>query len=209
VGGVQTNLRYSTIYAPFDGTIGISQVKVGTAVSPGQMILNTVSSDNPMAVDFNIDEKEINRFVQLQQKGTHAKDSIFTIVLPDATIYPYTGQIALLDRAIDPTTGTIKARLVFQNKNNVLRSGMSCNVRVKNNGSMPQILIPYKAVTEQMGEYFVYVLGDSSKVNQRKITLGQRIHENIIVKEGLQPDEKIVTEGVQKVKDGAVVQVSR
>ena len=208
VSAVGTNLRYSTIFAPISGTIGISQVKVGASVSPGTSILNTISNDNPMAVDLQVDEKSIARFANLQQHGANPKDSTFTIALPDGTLYPTPGQIALLDRAVDPQTGTIRVRLVFNNTNNILRPGMNCNVRVKNNSGTQQILIPYQAVTEQMGEYFVYVVGDSSKVTQRKVTLGQRIESDVIVKQGLQPNETIVTTGVQKLREGAVVKTN-
>ena len=151
VAGVQTNVRYSTIFAPFDGTIGISQVKMGTAVSPGQTILNTISSDDPVAVDFALDQKDIGRFIQLQQKGKAVNDSTFMLELPDLSIYPQPGHISLIDRAVDPQTGTIKTRLVFSNKNKTLKSGMSCNIRVRNNGNTQLLLIPAKAVVEQMG----------------------------------------------------------
>jgi len=208
VSAVGTNLRYSTIYAPISGTIGISQVKVGAAVSPGTMVLNTISEDNPVATDFQIDQKSIARFAALQQQGTNPKDSVFTLVLPDGSIYSEPGKIVVVDRAVDPQTGTIRVRLTFANKNNILRPGMSCNVRVKNNTGSQQLLIPFQAVTEQMGEYFVYIVGDSSKVSQHKVTLGQRLQENVIVKEGLQPNETIVTTGIQKLREGAVVKTS-
>jgi len=209
VSSVQTNVRYSTIYAPFDGTIGISQVKMGTAVSPGQTILNTVSSDNPIAADVAVDQKEIARFLTLQQKTNGAKDSTFSLALPDQSIYPYSGHISLIDRAVDPQTGTIKTRIIFPNKEKFLKSGMSCNIRVRNNGNAQSLLIPAKAVMEQMGEYFVYVVGDSNKVAQHKIITGQVINDKIIVKSGLEENDKIVTEGVQKLRDGAVVQPAK
>jgi len=209
VASVHTNVRYSTIYAPFDGTIGISQVKMGTAVSPGQTILNTISSDNPIAVDVALDQKEIARFLTLQQKTTAVKDSIFSLTLPDQSVYPFAGQISLIDRAVDPQTGTIKTRLVFPNKNNLLKAGMSCNLRVKNNGNSQSLLIPTKAVLEQMGEYFVYVVGDSNKVVQHKIQAGQVINDKIMVRSGLEENDKIVIDGVQKLRDGAVVQPAK
>ncbi|MCW3107068.1 MAG: efflux transporter periplasmic adaptor subunit, partial [Segetibacter sp.] len=120
IRNVSTALRYSTITSPLTGTIGISQVKLGSAVAPGQMVLNTVSSDNPMAVDFAVDEKEIGRFAQLKPKGKRSMDSTFRIVLPDQTVYPYPGHISFIDRAVDPQTGTIKARLVFPNDQKML-----------------------------------------------------------------------------------------
>ncbi|MEO7530282.1 MAG: efflux RND transporter periplasmic adaptor subunit [Sediminibacterium sp.] len=201
---LSNDLRFSAIHAPFDGTIGISQAKIGTLVTANQNVLNTVSSDNPMAVDISVDQKEIPRFVQLKQHPGAAADSTFTLVLPDNTVYAKTGSISLIDRAVDPQTGTIKTRLMFANDGK-LKPGMSINVRAKNNNTGQFILAPYKAVVEQMGEYFVFVVGDSSKVSQKKVLLGTRIRDKVIIKEGLQQGEKIVTEGVQKLKDGTVI----
>lgn len=206
VQNVTSTLRYSNISSPLTGTIGISQVKLGAAVAPGQSILNTVSSDNPMAVDFAVDEKEIHRFMQLKSKGKGKNDSTFRIVLPDGAIYHSAGYISFIDRAVDPQTGTIKARVVFQNDKKILKPGMTCNVRVQNNGDLQKILIPYKAVVEQMGEYFVYVINADS-ANQRKITLGNRINEKVIVNNGLQVNEQIATEGIQRLKEGTKIKV--
>lgn len=204
VSSVQTNVRYSTIYAPLSGTIGISEVKIGSAVSPGATVLNTISQNSPLAIDFAVDEKQIPRFAKFEAEGTKPSDSIFTISLPDGSIYDQPGKISLIDRAVDPQTGTIRARLVFDNPENILKPGMTCNVRVKTSDTNT-ILIPSKAITEQMGEYFVFVVGDSSKVSQTKIATGIRINDNTVVKDGLQPNQIIVTDGIQKLRDGAVV----
>lgn len=201
---VETNFRNSVIYAPFDGTVGISQVKLGSAITAGQSLLNTISSDNPIAVDFSVDEKQINRFMELLQKKTDKTDSTFTLTMPDKTIYPYTGRISLLDRAVDPQTGTIKTRVIFPNPKNILRAGLTCDVRVLNQNSANTILIPFQAVVEQMGEYFVYVVNDN-RVSQRKISTGMQINDKVIVRNGLQPGETIVTEGTQRLRDNSVV----
>lgn len=206
VNSVQTNLKYSIIYAPFTGTIGISMVKAGTAVSPGQTLLNTVSTDDPMAVDFALDQSQITRFTQLLQKKTNDKDSTFSLVLPGQFTYPNPGHLILLDRSVDPQTGTIKARLVFPNTKQFLRAGITCNVRVQNNAGEKSLLIPYKAVVEQLGEYFVFVVNDN-KALQKKIVLGTRINDKIVVKSGLQSGDNVVTEGVQKLRDSSAVQV--
>lgn len=203
---IESELKYSSIYAPFDGTIGISQVKMGALVTANQTLLNTVSSNDPMAVDIEVGQKEIPRFTQLFAHPAKATDSVFTLQLPDNSIYPNTGTISLIDRAVDPQTGTIKMRLIFPNKNDLLRSGLDCNVRLKNNNKEDLFLLaPYKAVVEQMGEYFVFVVNDSSKVSQRKIQLGTKLNDKIIVKDGLSEGEKIVVDGVQKLKDGSSV----
>jgi RND family efflux transporter MFP subunit len=200
---VETNLRNSIIKAPFDGTIGISQVKLGSAITVGQTLMNTISSDNPIAVDLQIDQTQIERFNSLLHKKSSTKDSTFTLVLPDQTIYKYPGHLLLLDRAVDPETGTITARLEFPNDNDDLRPGMTCDVRVLSNEGKA-ILIPYKAVVEQMGEYFVYVIV-GKKVSQRRIDIGRSIGDMVIVKTGLNDGEEIVTQGVQKLRDNSPI----
>lgn len=204
IQAVQTNVKYTKVYAPFDGVIGISAVKTGAAVTAGQTLLNSISSDKELAVDFNIDQKEIYRFTKFMNEKPAATDSIFTLAFGN-DIYPYPGKISLLDRAVNPQTGTIKARLIFPNNKNLLIAGMNGTVRVKNNAAAQSILIPYKAVTEQLGEFFVYVPNDSNKVSQRKLVLGKQIGINVIVKEGLKNGEKVVVEGVQNLREGAMI----
>ena len=205
IQAVQTNVRYTKVYAPFNGVIGISSVKAGTSVTAGQTVLNTVSTDNELAVDFNIDQKEIYRFSTLMAEKGKPADSTFTLAF-GADVYPYPGKISLLDRAVDPQTGTIKARLIFPNNKNVLRAGMNGTVRVKNNASAQAILIPYKAITEQLGEFFVYVPNDSNKVSQRKVVLGKQIGKDVIIKDGLKSGENVVVQGVQNLREGAMIQ---
>ncbi len=207
VRNVQTNLRYANIYAPFSGTIGISLVKLGAAVSPGTTLLNTISSNNPVAVDFFLDQKSIGRLYELQKKGTH-NDSTFSIQLADGTEYPFPGKISSVDRAVDPRTGTIRVRLSFENKENQLRPGMSATLKIYHSEGNQAIIIPYKAVTEQMGEYFVYRVTDSSTVTQVKLKLGARMKDQVIVEEGLEAGQKIVVEGLQRVREGAKIQDS-
>ncbi len=203
VASVQSNVSFATIYAPLSGTIGISQVKKGTSVVAGQTVLNTVSTDNPIAVDFPVDQKNIYRFIELQQKGTNEADSVFTIAFGNE-IYPYPGNIGLIDRAVDPQTGTIKVRLIFPNEKGMLKPGMNTTVRVKSSSGR-SIIIPHKAVTEQLGEYYVYVLGDSSKVSQRQLELGRTIGDSVIVYSGLNDGDKIVVEGIQNLHQGTLV----
>jgi len=202
---VQTNVRYATIIAPFEGVIGISQVRLGAAVSPGQTLLNTISSDGPIAVDIFVDQKEIYRFSELQQQqSTTSNDSTFRLAF-NGDVYPYPGKISVIDRAVNAQTGTIIVRIVFPNAKNMLRAGMTGTLRVLNNVAKKSIVVPYKSVTEQLGEFFVYVIGDSSKVTQKRVILGKPVGKNIIVREGLKEGETIVVEGVQNLHEGSVV----
>jgi membrane fusion protein (multidrug efflux system) len=168
-------------------------------------LLNTISSDNPMGADIAVDQKEIFRFVELQKKKNAAADSTFRLRFGSLE-YPHRGSISIIDRAVDPQTGTIKVRLVFPNPQHTLRSGMSATVEVLS--ITPRtVLIPFKAVTEQLGEFFVYV-ADSSKVSQRRVLLGKQIGRSVVIAGGLQEGETIVTEGVQNLREGSVITTS-
>lgn len=227
----KTNLNFANIYAPFDGTVGFSQVKLGNVVNAGQTVLNTISTNNPMAVDFIVNEKQLTSFEAMQNGGKAMPDSLFTLLLPDNSLYAATGKISVIDRAVDPQTGSIRIRLVFPNPKNELKVGMSCVVRVHNQDNGPQMVIPGKAVIEQMGEYFVYVAKDTvinsssteaknataaasndSKPQlhaiQRKIKLGQTIGANVIVTWGINDGDKVVVDGIQSIHDGSVITLS-
>ena len=157
VSSARTNLSYSIITAPFDGTIGFSQVKLGGVVTVGSTILNTISTNDPMAIDFLVNEKQLPHFEKIQTGREKMPDSLFTILMPDNSLYPEQGKISVIDRAVDPQTGTIRIRIVFPNPKYDLKAGMSCLLRVHNQDTEPQLVLPGKAVVEQMGEYFVYV----------------------------------------------------
>jgi membrane fusion protein (multidrug efflux system) len=229
----KTNLTYATIYAPFDGTIGFSQVKLGDMVSAGSTVLNTVSTIDPVAVDFLINEKQLPRFEQLKTGKKKHPDSLFTLLLPDNSPYSSNGKISVIDRAVDPQTGSIRIRLVFSNPDYTLKAGMSCVVRVHNQEGSPQLLIPGKAIVEQMGEYFVFivkdtalsvssdstqksdsgsnVISDTSRGRrkwiafQKKVQVGQVIGPNQVIRSGIADGDQVVVDGVQSLHDGSEV----
>jgi membrane fusion protein (multidrug efflux system) len=218
-----TNLSYSVISAPFDGTIGFSQVKLGNMVSIGQTVLNTISTDDPMGVDFLISEKQLTFFEELKNEKQQKIDSLFTVVLPNDSIYSSLGKISVIDRAVDPQTGTIRVRVIFPNSDYTLRPGTSCVIRVHNQESGPRMVVPGKAVVELMGEYFVYLVkdtvapepADTTKMHpvqvaiQKKVILGQTIEPNVIIKKGINVNDRIVVDGVQSLHTGSIINISK
>ena len=207
VKSVQTNVRYSTIVAPFDGTIGMSQVRLGASVSPGQTLLNTISADDPIAIDVVVDQSDIYRFTQmLAQKDEALADSTFQLSI-NRLRYPHYGKLGFIDRAVNPQTGTITMRVEFPNPDSALRPGMSGTLRVLSNTAARSITIPYKAVNEQLGEFFVYV-ADGSTVSQRRVKLGRQLGTDIIITEGLTEGEVVVTQGVQNLREGSAISIS-
>ncbi len=203
----ETDYSYSLITAPFSGTIGFSQVKPGTFVVPGQTLLNTISTDDPVGVDFYINEKSISRFLDIKRKEVSKADSTFRILLTDNSEYGYNGRLSVIDRAVDRQTGTIKIRLEFPNKEGNLRPGMDCKVEVLNGNSGSQVVIPFKAVIEQMSEYFVFAIKNDT-ARQVKVVPGLNLGEYIAVKEGVKPGDEIVLEGLQKIHNGSAVVAS-
>ncbi|OCX52824.1 efflux transporter periplasmic adaptor subunit [Mucilaginibacter sp. PPCGB 2223] len=223
VFSAKTDLDYSIIRAPFTGRIGISQVKLGAQVTPGTTILNTISSEDPIAVDFVVDENSVGRFEQMKSKGAVNPDSAFRVKLSDNTTYPQPGKILVVDRGVDNQSGTIKVRIEFPNPKKQLVDGMSCTLQVLNNQSGEQIIIPYKAVVEQLGEYFVYVASDSTMKSPRdttkiipdtiakqyKVKLGQQTGTNVVILSGIKEGDKVVTDGLQRLRDKGRIAVGK
>ncbi len=197
-----TDLKRSVIIAPVSGKVGISMVKQGSLVSAGSTLINTISSPNPIGVDIFVNQKDIPYFTRLQKGAS----SSFNIILADQTKYNASGKILAVDREVDPQTGTIRVRGSFPNASGNLTAGMTVTVEVPNKQSGEQIVIPYSAVTEQLGQFSVFVVGDSSKVSQRPVTLGIKTQDKVVIQDGLKEGETIVSEGTMNLKEGAVVQ---
>ena len=179
-----------------------------------------------MAVDLLINEKQLAAFESFEAGKKEMPDSLFTILLPNNTLYPHPGKISVIDRAVNAQTGSIRVRLVFPNPDNALKVGMSCVVKVHNQEAAPQMMVPSKAVVEQMGEYFVFVAKDTIYNNpadsakkkepgevqkpkllafQKKVMTGQTIGPDVIIKSGISEGDKIVIDGVQSLHDASAI----
>jgi membrane fusion protein (multidrug efflux system) len=201
----KTDLSYSLITAPFTGRIGISQVRLGAQVSPGTTLLNTISSENPIGVDVVINEEDISRFYALQKSST---DSTFRLQLADGTEYATPGKVLAIDRGVASGTGTIEVRIQFANDKDELKDGMSCVLKVLNQESGERVQIPYKAITEQMGEFFVFVSQDTV-AHQHKVVLGPRIGSDVVIVSGIAAGDKVITDGFQRLRDGGKITLGK
>jgi len=206
VRSAETDYNYSLLTAPFSGTIGISKVRLGAQVSQGQSLLNTLSSDDPVLVDFVVNEKDIRRFSKMI-KNEDLADSTFSIRFGQNDLYGYHGELTTIDRAVGRQSGTINLRVEFPNPNRDLIAGMTVNLQVLNQDIGEQVTIPFKAVTEQMGEYFVYVIDKENTVHQQNVELGSKVGADIVVRGGLGAGQNIVVEGIQKLREGAKVRI--
>lgn len=200
-----TDLNRSVIIAPFSGTIGISQVRMGALVSAGNTLINSISTTNPIAVDFPVNERSIQRFLSLQKNPNTEKDSLLRLTLPNGDVYTIPGKVSAMDRAVDPNTGTITVRATFNNAEGLLRAGMNTTVRLMSKSAQQQVVIPYKAVTEQLGQSSVYIVTDSSTAQQRTVVLGPKVADKVVVNSGLAAGETIITDGIINVRNGAKI----
>lgn len=201
----RNNLGFSRVTAPFLGRIGISDVRLGSQVVAGTTLLNTISSENPVGVDIVVTQTDIARFAKLQDNKAARADSMLRLVLPGGLTYPLPGHIRTIDRGVNSQTDAITVRVEFANPRRELKDGMSAVVKVLNTQSGKRLVVPYKAIIEQMGENFVYVATDSSTAQQRKVQLGPRLKDQIVLMNGIKEGDKVVTEGVQKLRDGGKI----
>lgn len=205
----ETNLARSVIYAPFSGTVGISLVRNGALVSAGSTLLNTISSTNPIAVDFMVSERDIQQFTDFKNNPNTVKDSIISIDLPSGRPYEKYGRIVTIDRAVDQNTGTITVRAAYDNPKGELRVGMNANLKVLNKIAIPQMIIPYKAVMEQLGQTMVYIVTDSNTAAPMMVKLGLKLGDKVVVTEGLSVGQKIVSEGLINLRPNDKITVAQ
>ncbi len=204
----QTELDYATVAAPITGVTGLASVKVGTQVSPGSPVLTTVSQLAPIGVDFALPQNLIGRFTQLEGRSRASLDSTLRLRLPGDSVYAGGfGRVFALDRAVDPRTGNLTVRLAFENPDGLLRPGMNVEVEVLNEGSGAQVLVSRRALGDQLGERYVYVVQDSI-VLRKRVTTGRQLDGDIVVTEGLSGGELVVSAGIKGLRDSARVRIA-
>jgi membrane fusion protein (multidrug efflux system) len=203
-------LEYAEIRAPLTGRIGAAQVFPGDLISAGQTLLATVSSDDPAWVYFSISETEVLEFTrQMSAKELPADDPrrVVQLILSDGTEYPLPGRINFGDRALDPATGTYKLRATFPNPDHKLIPGLFARVRANGGTLASALVVPDRAVQEQLGKYFVTVVGTEDKAELRPVTLGPRFGNRQVVQDGLKAGDRVVVEGQQKARPGTPLTV--
>lgn len=207
VSNAKTDLGYATIRAPFDGTVGFSSVRLGALVTPGQTLLNVISADDPMGMDFFADEKSLLEFMEIiKQPEEVLADSVFSLLLPNQELYPYPGTIETIDRAIDRGTGTVQIRLKFPNRDFSLKPGLNATLLYKRTLPGPQITVPQAALVERLGEVYVYI-AESGEAKKITVKTGTKTKDRVVILEGLEPGKEVILGGVQKIADGDKIQI--
>ena len=203
----RTNLSYTKVVSPISGLAGLARVRVGTLVGQSEpTLLTTVSQIDVMRVSYPVSEQS---YLANAKKYQSALDqnapATLELYLADRSLYPQRGRLSFLDRQVDPATGTITAMATFPNPDGLLRPGLYARVRDLREVKKGALLVPQRAVSELQGSYQIFVVGAGEKAQVRAVTPGARVGSRWIIESGLKPDERVIVEGLQKVRDGVVV----
>ena len=207
-------LGYTKIYSPISGIIGKTKAKVGDFVGrqPSPIILNTVSRIDTVLVQFFITESQYLAFMRRHmaqiEKGKFEKveKANLELILSDGSIYKHKGTPDFVNREVDPQTGALLIQASFPNPDELLRPGQFAKVKGEIEVVKDGILIPQRCIVELQGTFSVYVLGAENKIQMKEVKVGPKIESFWLIREGLKSGEKVVYEGLQKIKNGTVVE---
>ncbi len=209
VKSAQIDLSYTRIYASGSGIAGKTEVYPGTLVGRGQSTLLTyISQVEKIHVRVSIPEKdyiEYSRRGRERQLAGNTDPLKFELLLSDGSVHPEKGDLVFVDRAVDAQTGTILVEIAFPNPGSVIRSGQYARVRVAIDEKKGAILVPQRAVTELQGIYNVAVVKPDDTIELRMVKAGERVGTLWVIDEGLKAGDRVVVEGVQKVRSGVKV----
>jgi len=202
------NLSWTRITAPIDGVVGIAKAQIGDLIDANSE-LTSMSTLDPLRVYFPISEQEyLGAAEKLQQAYStpdEDKKALLSLILSDGSTYPHQGKFFLADRQVDIKTGTIRVEALFPNPGNLLRPGQYARIRAVTKTHKGALLVPQRAVSELQGNYQVVVVKADNIAEIRPVQVGERIGSRWIVSRGLQPGERVVVEGLQKLKAGMAV----
>ena len=203
------NLNFTRLVAPIDGIAGQAQLQVGALVTPSSGAVTTVSTVDPIKVYFEVSEPRYlewrRRFPTETSSAAAGKALHLHLILADGSTYPHDGRFYFADRQVDVGTGAIRIAGLFPNPDSILRPGGYAKVRAIISTQHDALLVPQRAVSELQGSYQVAVVDNENKVSIRNVTVGDQVGTQWVIASGLNPGERVVAEGVQKVHAGARV----
>ena len=197
------NLGWTTVASPISGIAGIAKVAVGDLMTP-VTVMTTISAVDPIYVDFNVAEQDYLRLAR--EKAGRAAGQNLELTLGDGSVFPHPGHVLVVNREVDSRTGTIQVRAEFTNPGNLLRPGQYARIRAVTENRKGALLIPQRAVAELQGVYQVGVVNSENKVAIRTVKLGPQFGDMWVVESGLKPGEKVVVDGLQRLRDGMTVE---
>jgi membrane fusion protein (multidrug efflux system) len=201
------DLAYTAVVSPIDGLIGTTQKKVGSLITAGETLLNTVSQINPILFRCAIAEAEYLRLARRAAGRDRSQEKQFGVelILADGSVHPHKGRLESIERAVDPTTGTLTGQFSFPNPERILRPSQYGRARFVTELKQGAVLVPQRAVQEIQGLYSVMVVTADATVEQRMVKAGERVGNWWVIESGVKPGEKVIVEGIQKVRPGVQV----
>ncbi len=199
----ELNLGYTKIYAPVSGRIGRSAVKLGSLVQQGMAEpLTIISTTGEITVNFTITERQ---YLDLAEKmkviqSDPGRKGQLQLILADGSVHPEVGRVNLADRSVDPQTGTLGLRAIFPNPEGLVKPGQFAKIRAAIIQTDNAIIIPQEAIQDLLGSRYVYVVGDDNIAKRRDVVPGARIGTMWVIDKGLNPGERVVIEGLQKIR---------
>jgi membrane fusion protein, multidrug efflux system len=203
----EVDFGFTKITSPISGIAGIAKAQIGNLVGTGSIEeLTTVSTVDPIKVYASMSEHEYLQHIQGHGNGQKLP---LQMILADGRIHPYKGSFAFADRQVDVRTGTIRVAALFPNPGNVVRPGQFARVIAETKIRKGALLVPQRAVSELQGGYQVVVVGSDNKAHIRPVKVAERIEDLWIIEKGLKPGERVIAEGLQKVREGTPVTVEK
>jgi membrane fusion protein (multidrug efflux system) len=202
------DLSYTRVTSPIAGLAGTTLVKPGNLVGRGEnTLLTTISQIDPILLRVGVTEADYLRIARREGAQSNAAPKLggIRLTLSDGSVYPHTGRVSVVDRAVDPTTGTLGVQIEFPNPTRVLRPGQYGRVRVLLDTKPQAILVQQRAVQELQSLHSVAVVGADNTVTLRNVKVGQKVDGLWLIEEGLKPGERVVVEGLQRIRDGLTV----
>jgi RND family efflux transporter MFP subunit len=197
----KVNLEFARLTSPIDGIAGVAATQVGNLVGPASNPVTTVSTLDPIKVNFTVGEQE---YLSLARSDALHRLEL-KLILADGTVYPQAGRFSFADRQVDSTTGAIQLTGLFPNRGNMLRPGQYAKVHTAIGVRTGALLVPQRAVIDTQGSYTVPVVDPNNKVRFVQVQVADRVASNWIIAEGLKPGERVVTDGLFQLRPGALV----
>ena len=204
----QENLDDTVIYAPMSGQLSVDDVAMGTFVSAGTTTLVSMGTSNPIFAQFSLSENEYLNFVEQAAKTGGIGSVVVELTLSNGSKYPIIGHIVTSDRALAQQTGTLTVKALFDNPDGLLLPGMFARVSLIGDTLPNAILVPERAVQQLLGKSFVMLVGPDNKAVARTITLGDKIGNYYVVKDGLDTSDIVVVEGLTTLQEGGDLAVT-
>ena len=201
----ELDLKDTIVVAPIEGQMDTTNLSVGNYVQQGVTVLVTISAPDPVLVRFSLSENEYLRLVRNESAVSQPDDDPLQIALEDGSIYPFKGKVVQSDRGLASGTGTLTLKAKFPNPKGLLLPGMFARVQAVTETRSNAILVPQRAVQDLMRKPMITIVGEGEKTEMRAVTTGVRIGRMWLVEEGLKSGERIIVDGVQKVRPGETV----